>query len=328
LNFIPPSPLKTAVLFLVFNRLETTQQVFQSIRQAKPPRLYIAADGPRDNKDGEHERVKAVREYIIQNIDWDCKIMTLFRDQNLGCKYAVSEAISWFFKNEDRGIILEDDCLPSQSFFWYCEELLLKYNYDDSIYLVSADSRGSDHICLSEDYAFCKYPLIWGWASWARVWKNYDAELEDWPKQKLVLPASISTYQPTVIFWTQIFQRMYDKEIDTWDYQFSYLMLKNRGKCIVPKFNLVSNIGFGDYATHTLDKKSKDANRKRYDINIPLSHSPTIESETRINEYFDRNEFFWQPKPLIARAIDILVRIIKLIKPLYIFLKLIRRGLN
>lgn len=310
-EFIPPNPLQTAVLFLVFNRLDTTKQVFQAIRQAKPPRLYIAADGARVNKEGEHDKVGAVREYILQNIDWDCKIKTLFRDQNLGCKYAVSEAITWFFENEERGIILEDDCLPSQSFFWFCEELLVEYNDDDSIFLISSDARGSEYVCLKEDYAFCKYPLIWGWASWARAWKNYDPELEDWPKQKWIMPASISSHQQTVMFWEKIFQKMYDKKIDTWDYQLCYLTFKNRGKCIVPRVNLVSNIGFGDDATHTLDAKSENSNRKRYDINIPLNHSPTLESESKINEYYDKNEFFLKPKPLIARTIDNFIRLIK-----------------
>ena len=115
--FIPKKPLETAVLFLVFNRLDTTKQVFEAIRKAKPPRLYIAADGPRESKEGEAEKVKAVREYVMSNINWDCEVKTLFRDKNLGCKYAVSGAIDWFFENEEMGIILEDDCLPSQSFF-------------------------------------------------------------------------------------------------------------------------------------------------------------------------------------------------------------------
>lgn len=116
-KFIPPYPLNTPVLFLVFNRLDTTKQVFEAIRQAKPPRLYVAADGAREEKKGEEQKVKAVREYILNNIDWNCEVKTLFRDKNLGCKYAVSGSINWFFENEEMGIILEDDCLPSQSFF-------------------------------------------------------------------------------------------------------------------------------------------------------------------------------------------------------------------
>jgi len=111
---------------MVFNRPDTTQQVFEAIRQAKPPRLYVAADGPRADKAGEHEKCKEVRQ-IATNVDWDCEVKTLFREKNLGCRVGVSTAIDWFFENEEEGIILEDDCLPSQSFFWFCEELLERY---------------------------------------------------------------------------------------------------------------------------------------------------------------------------------------------------------
>ena len=307
-KFQPPNPLNTAILFLVFNRLDTTKKVFKAIRQAKPPRLYIAADGARANKKGELKNVHAVRDYIMQNVDWDCDIRTLFRDQNLGCKYAVGGAITWFFENEEHGIILEDDCLPSQSFFWYCEELLDKYKEDKSIYLISADSRGPDSFGMKEDYGFCKYPMIWGWASWARAWKDYDPELNDWPIHSKDLPASISTYKPTVKFWKKMFQEMYEKKVDTWDYQFSYLLLKNKGKCIVPKFNLVSNVGFGNDATHTFDAESENANRKRYEINIPLKFSPNSESEKKINKYYDRNEF--SKKPFIIRKINKFAKLI------------------
>ena len=119
--FIQPYPLNTAVLLLIFNRLETTKQVFEAIRKAKPPRIYIAADGPRPGILDEKEKVRKVRDHVLDKIDWNCKVKTLLREKNLGCKYAVSSAISWFFENEEMGIILEDDCLPSQSFFGFAK---------------------------------------------------------------------------------------------------------------------------------------------------------------------------------------------------------------
>lgn len=311
-EFIPPYALNTAVLFLVFNRLDTTKQVFEAICQAKPPRLYVAADGARTSKEGEAEKVQLVRDYITQNIDWDCEVKTLFREKNLGCKYAVSGAITWFFENEEQGIILEDDCLPSQSFFWYCEELLNKYKYDDSIYLVSGDSRGSESFGMQEDYSFCKYPLIWGWASWARVWKTYDPEVSDWPSCRNILPYDISKYAPTMRFWKGVFDRVYKKEIDTWDYQFSYLLLKNKAKCIVPKFNLISNIGFGAEATHTYDVDSASANRTRFDFDFPLNHSINPENENLINDYYDKNEFL--NRSFFSRVINKALRIIRSLK--------------
>ena len=125
-------PLQTAVLFLVFNRPDTTAQVFEVIRQARPPRLYIAADGARPNRADEPELIARVRE-IATAVDWPCEVRTLFREENLGCKHAVSGGITWFFEHEEQGIILEDDCLPSQSFFWFCEELLEKYKDDKRV---------------------------------------------------------------------------------------------------------------------------------------------------------------------------------------------------
>lgn len=305
--FNPPHPLSTAVLFLVFNRLDTTKQVFEAIRQAKPPRLYIAADGARETKEGEVEKVQAVRDYVMENIDWDCEVKTLFREKNLGCKYAVSGAITWFFENEEQGIILEDDCLPSQSFFWYCEELLEKYKNDETVYLISGDARGPESFGMQEDYGFCKYPMIWGWASWARVWKNYDPEILDWPTVRDTLPASISTYKPTVSFWKKTFEQLYRKGIDTWDFQFCYLLLKNKGRCIVPSVNLITNIGFGEDATHTLSPESEAANRKRFEVFLPIKHQSCANTENKINEFYDRYEF--SERLFVVRVINKLAKL-------------------
>jgi hypothetical protein len=304
---MPQAPLQTAVLFLVFNRPETTKQVFEAIRQAKPPRLYVAADGPRVNREGEAERASQVRE-IATAVDWPCEVKTLFRDENLGCKYAVSSAISWFFENESQGIILEDDCLPSQSFFWYCEELLIKYKEDESVYSISGDSRGSDFIQLNGDYTFCKYPLIWGWASWRRVWQNYDVEISDWPKRRNILSKKISKSKDATRFWMTVFSKMYKRKINTWDYQFVYLHLVGNGLCIVPRKNLVSNIGFGPDATHTFIV-DVNSNRVLHEIFTPLNHSATNNSSESVNLFFESNIFF--QKNIVFRFHRKIIQILK-----------------
>src|SRR5437660_281578 len=107
--------MRSATLFLVFNRPDTTSRVFETIRRARPPRLYVAADGPRSSRAGEQERCDAVRR-IATSVDWPCELVTLFRKTNMGCKRAVSSAISWFFEHEEEGIVLEDDCLPDSTF--------------------------------------------------------------------------------------------------------------------------------------------------------------------------------------------------------------------
>jgi len=306
-GFIAPAPLQTAVLFLVFNRPNTTKQVFESIRQAKPPRLYVAADGPRAGKDGEFERVEEVRQ-IVAATDWPCEVKTLFRENNLGCKYAVSSAISWFFQNEEQGIILEDDCLPSQSFFWFCEELLKKYKDDQSIYLISGDARGSEAIGMSEDYGLCKYSLIWGWASWARVWKDYDVEIKSWPNNKGKILSEFSHNSSALEYWNSIFNDVWLGKVDTWDYQLMYQLFRNKSKCIVPRVNLVSNIGFGIEATHTLIYDPRSANRARLDINLPLKHLVSQSSEIKVNNYFESKIF--TKKTISIRFINRIARLI------------------
>ncbi|TFY90069.1 nucleotide-diphospho-sugar transferase [Pseudomonas kairouanensis] len=294
--------LDTAVLFLVFNRIDSSKKVFAAIRQAKPARLYIAADGARAGRDAEAETVKALREYLVGAVDWPCQVKTLFREKNLGCKYAVSGAITWFFDQEEQGIILEDDCLPSQSFFGYCETLLEKYKEDETVFLVSGDGRATQNVKIDNDYSFVKYPFIWGWASWARVWKQYDPELSDWPVVKERVISGVSQLNATRKFWSLAFDKMYKKEIDTWDFQFVFLLLKNSAKCIVPRVNLITNIGFGEGATHTHDGNSNDANLPRFEITLPLSHDGHNKETARLNEYYDRVEF--SQRSLLERVLN------------------------
>jgi len=276
--FTPPKPLETAVLFLVFNRLDTTKQVFEAIKQAKPPRLYIAADGARTNKEGEAGKVKAVREYIMNQIDWDCEVKTLFRDENLGCKYAVSGAIDWFFENEEMGIILEDDCLPSQSFFWFCEELLERYKDDMRIWHIGGvNVLPKNSLLNNESYYFSEYNYIWGWASWANRWKMYDVKINRFPEFKKnkyinnILKDSLAQK-----FWLSNFENVYLGYIDTWDYQWCFTTWLNRGISVIPTVNLIANIGFGADATHTVDSHNKLSKMRTEDICRNLIHPESM----------------------------------------------------
>ncbi|MEA2027949.1 MAG: nucleotide-diphospho-sugar transferase [Campylobacterota bacterium] len=267
-TFIPPHPLNTAVLFLVFNRLDTTKQVFEAIRQAKPPRLYVAADGDRETREDEAEKVKAVREYIMQNIDWECEVKTLFREHNLGCKMAVSGAIDWFFKNEEMGVILEDDCLPSQSFFWFCEELLERYKDDMRIGQISGFNPLVEYDTFEDSYLYSKFGPIWGWASWRRVWKVYDVKMTSWPKVRDTQIINYITDSSIEKEWRlELFEKLYSNKIDTWDYQWSYAKLINSYMSIIPSKNMIKNIGFGDDATHTIGK-IKDELLKTFELQI------------------------------------------------------------
>ena len=247
--FSPPQPLKIAVLFLVFNRLDTTKQVFEAIQKAKPPKLYIAADGARNNMEGESEKIKAVRDFILNNINWQCEIKTLFREKNLGCKYAVSSAITWFFEQEEMGIVLEDDCLPTQSFFWFCEELLHRYKDDMRVWHIGGTNFQNGFRRGDGDYYFSKYNHVWGWAGWASRWKFYDVELNNIKSTDFL----DNTFERRQVRqnWHKTFQTVKEKKIDTWDYQWAFTIWANKGLAILPNSNMISNIGFGIDATHT-----------------------------------------------------------------------------
>lgn len=269
-SFTPPAPLRTPVLFLVFNRPDNTARVFEAIRQAKPPRLYVAADGPRADREGEAEKVAKVRE-IATTVDWPCEVKTLFREKNLGCKYAVSGAITWFFEQEEHGIILEDDCLPSQSFFYFCEQLLDYYKQDTRILHIGGTNPLAKGVKTSSTYYFSEYNRIWGWATWRRAWRKYDPEITFWPdiKRKDVLRHLLGKDESRK--FTRIFSKVYENKIDTWDYQWLLIRLLH-GRAIIPDVNLISNIGFGSEATHTKSLEHKLANLPLGEIIFPLQH--------------------------------------------------------
>ena len=301
------------ILFLVFNRLDTTQLVFEEIRKIAPLKLYIASDGPRDNREGENKKVESVRNFIIQSIDWNCEIKTLFRDENLGCGKAVSGAITWFFKNEEMGIILEDDCLPSKSFFLYCKELLEKYKDDTRIFHIA----GNNPLTVTKteySYYFARIQHCWGWASWKRAWDHYSyniTDLDNFISKKII--NKIFHNNNYKKYWINIFLQMSNHEIDTWDYQWTYTIFKNNGLCINPSLNLISNIGFNDDATHTVDNGSIFNNQKRYEI-ITIKHPSKIKVNEKSVQNINEMLFGLTRKNIFKLFISFLFIIIRLIK--------------
>jgi hypothetical protein len=267
--------MKTALLFLIFNRPQTTEKVFQIIKEVKPAKLYIAADGPRKNKPGEREKCEEARRIATQ-IDWDCKIKTLFRNENLGCGKAVSDAVSWFFQNEEEGIILEDDILPHPDFFPYCEELLEKYRNVDEVRFISGRNYLFGEKVNTDSYYFSAFNHVWGWAGWRKTWEIYDFTLQS--KEKKDFEEAIHYYfddMNAIRFWKIMFQKMKYKRIDTWDYQLTVSLWFNRALSIIPNTNLVQNIGFDTDATHT-KKANPRVSEYKGDFIFPLKHPNAI----------------------------------------------------
>ena len=266
--------MKTPLLLIVFNRPEETFRVFEQIRKAQPEKLFIAADGPRENKIGENEKCQAVRT-ITDKIDWKCEVIRLFQDKNLGCKIAVSSALTWFFKNVEEGIILEDDCLPSPDFFTFCEDLLEKYRNNAKIMHISGANYQFGKKYGNASYYFSNYPHIWGWASWRRAWKHYDRDITHWPEFKAqgLLEQMFATPGEQT-YWQNSFQWVYEGSLDTWDVSWTFTALTHGLLQVVPNVNLISNIGFGADATHT-HVVGVHANLPTQAIEFPLQH-PTV----------------------------------------------------
>jgi cephalosporin hydroxylase len=272
------SILNQAILLIVFNRPDTTSVVFEAIRQARPTRLYVAGDGARSGRDDEVELCNQVRE-IATAVDWPCQLVTLFRSENLGCKWAVSSAINWFFEHEEAGIILEDDVVPVPSFFLYCDEMLDFYKNNEKVMMISGCNMIANNFVATSSYFFTRYVHIWGWATWRRAWKKYDVAMTEWPqwRESDDLSKFLGKNKKLTSSWTQIFDAMHRGTIDTWDYQWVFACWKNNGLSILPKNNLIKNIGFGEGATHTnFGEPAYLLESKPAELEFPLSHPENI----------------------------------------------------
>ena len=278
--------MKKAVLFLIFNRPETTRRVFEAIRAVKPLRLYIASDGARVDKEGEAEEVIKVRNFVLDNIDWKCEVKTLFRDKNFGCRKSVSSAVTWFFEQEKDGIILEDDVLPNKSFFKFCEDLLDKYA-DNKKVMHIAGHRYAPNFIDNSSYYFAKIQHCWGWASWADRWQYYGEDLNSYSEGNLKKFSSNLSVQK---YWKDILNKMKKSEIDSWAYQWAFKIVERDGMCINPSENLISNIGFGKKGTHTTDESNPFANLVTYEIK-KIIHPEKIEYDQKAVDYIYQDHY-------------------------------------
>ena len=273
---------ETPVLFCVFNRPELTARVFEAIRELKPKHLLIASDGPRADREGEAIKVAETRK-IVSKIDWPCEVKTRYQSENLGCKRAMSSAISWAFEHTEQLIILEDDCLPHLSFFRYCESLLDRYRDNPEVMMISGNnfqnSRRSD-----ASYYFSRWTHIWGWATWKSAWQHFDVDISTWPDVKRTAKLRSIFKDPLqYAYWSRTLDLQHAGKINTWDFPWAYCVWSNGGLSILPEKNLVTNIGFGSDATHTTDPESKLSEIPAVDVGL-LFHPLDI----KINEEADR----------------------------------------
>jgi hypothetical protein len=283
--------LSTPVVFAIFKRPETTAKVFETIRQAKPPKLFVIADGPRLHVPGEAEQCAATRA-IIDRVDWDCEVFTNYSETNLGCGKRLSSGLDWVFDNVEEAIILEDDCLPDPSFFRFCEELLDKYRDDCRIFSISGQNVQFGRQRTEYSYYFSRYNHSWGWATWKRAWQYFDFDMKLWPEaQAKEVLNDILPDAATARFWTNVFQSTYLEHRNIWDYQWTFTCWIQGASCILSNTNLISNIGFGEGSTNTPNINSKYSNIPSIEMQFPLKHPPFLIRDAKADS-FTQNTLF------------------------------------
>jgi hypothetical protein len=265
------------VLLLAFNRPDTTARVFEAIRNARPPRLYVAVDGPRDSRPGEAALCAEVRR-IASAVDWPCELHTQFREENLGCKRSVSSALDWFFSREERGIVLEDDCLPSASFFRFCEELLERYKDDSRIFSIQGNFFGSPRTPASS-YLFSKMFYMWGWASWADRWRSVNVDDIDVAsiRHAILVDRWLGSRHLISAYWLGIVEGQAAGKFDSWGYPVMFHCFNNKLFNVTPTTNLVLNIGVGPSATRTPTLECGPHHREALEMDFPLAAGANYE---------------------------------------------------
>ena len=271
--------MKSPVLFIIFKREDTTRRVFERLREAQPPRLYIAADGPRVNRPDEVEKCKKTRK-IVETIDWSCEVHHLYHDQNLGCGKGVSSAISWFFEQEEQGIIIEDDILPHIDFFRYCDEMLERYKNDERIQLISGTNYFyDDDYHTDSSYYMSRFMSIWGWASWRRVWNTYEFDVNQLNAIRIKQQLYSNLPRKSAKYFMDVYYAMKSFKVDTWDFQLFLNQQYYNRFSISPFTNMVENIGMGvEGATHTNSVDERIINHHAKSP-YPLCHPSPIKTD-------------------------------------------------
>lgn len=284
--------ITTPIALMVFNRPEPTRLVFQAVREARPARLLLVADGPRAGRAGEAELCAQVRR-IVGEVDWPCQVSTNFSEENLGCGLRMASGIDWVFELVEEAIILEDDCVPHPTFFRYCQELLDKYRDDTRVMHIAGNNSGIAGSRSDASYYFSRYTHCWGWATWRRAWRSYDFDV-------LRLDEAVSGGRLEAMFarayelrgWLERFRQVHgDRAKHTWDYQWTFACWIDGGLSILPNRNLISNVGFGPDATHTTDSDSSFACLPVVAMEFPLRHPSAVERDVLADERAQREIF-------------------------------------
>lgn len=288
--------VRHSVAMIIYNRPDKVKCLCEQLLLVNPRKVYVIADGPKNEED--RKKCMASRK-VVENVKWPGECILIYADYNLGCAQRLPSGLDAVFQVEESCIILEDDCIPCTDFFVFCDELLERYKDDSRIGQICGCNPLGNSCFGQYSYTFSRWGSIWGWATWARAWKEYDINIEKWRNTRI--KELMSFEMPRCIF--KIRKRIYDKHccntegISTWDYQWTFTRNINSQLSIVPCSNLVINIGEGDDSTHT-----KTVNRfvkKRYELKYPLVHPDYIMVDRGYDKQIEKGmkeAFGWRKK--------------------------------
>jgi hypothetical protein len=293
------SALKAPVALIGFNRPDTVRRVFAAVRAARPERLFLIADGPRDGCAGEDERCAEVRR-ILTGVNWPCAVETNFAEMNMGCRPRIVSGLKWVFERTEEAIILEDDCLPDASFFPFCAELLDRYRDRPEVAFIAGFNPLEREFRIPWSYAFSQVASTWGWATWRRAWQEFDEHLTTWPAvRESGLLQRVFPQKRAAMYWTSVYDRVHaGMGPSAWDYQWAYACWTHNWLAVVPQRNLVQNIGAGEDATHTRQLDRRLMLEAKH-VEMPLRHPPAL---TPWPEYVRRMQNTFFSPSLAARA--------------------------
>ena len=299
--------MQTPVVLLIYNRPELTRRAMEPIRKARPRRLFVVADGPRREEPRDAEKCETARAAATE-IDWPCEVLIDCASENLGCARRVSSGLDWVFDRVEEAIVLEDDCVADPSFLAFCDQILSRYLRDTRVMAVAGNNFQSGKHRCAHDYYFSRYPHCWGWATWRRAWRHFDFDMEQWSELRdneflngMLMDRAATKY------WTRIFDDTRAGRIDSWAYRWTFACWAQNGLTVLPRANLVSNIGFGDEATHTV-RMSRFSCMPTSSLSFPLHHPRSLVRDDRADRYTERIMFSGTRRGLAYRSARFLAR--------------------